>query len=111
MGDSRPEIASAMRAFGLPAVVTRPAPDNTPIQVTGFWTSPLVESDAFGQQRARVQPRKVFVIARAQINDVPRGTFIDAAEYQGGPIVTWQVDGLNDAAEPDHLRLTVSRKN
>ncbi len=104
-------LQTNLAVHGLPVVVTRPAPDDTPINTSGIWLSPLAEPDPFGQQRTRVQPRKVLVLPRADVNDAPRGTLISAPETAGGTAVTWQVDGLSDPVDPDSLRLLVTRKN
>ena len=104
MSDLRVPLAHALAAFGVPATVTRPAPDNTPIVTTGFWVSPLDEARPFGTDFQRREPRRVFVLPRATVPTLPRGTTVLAPQMAGGAIVTWKVDGLTEAVDPDHWR-------
>lgn len=106
MGDCRPSIAAALSAFGVPATVTRPAPDATPIPTTGIWTTPLAEVEPFGTDFQTLGARKVLAIARsATLPSAPRGTVILAAESQGGVLKTWRVDGYDGPVRPDEMRL------
>jgi len=99
-----------MDAFGVPATVTRPAPDNTPISTDGFWLTEMDEQETFGQVGRR-QPRKVFVLTKSVVPTAPRGTTIAAPELLGGPVLNWTVDKLAAVADPDHWRVVVERTN
>ena len=107
--DLRPSIDDALAAFGVAATVTRPAPDNTPIETTGFWVSPLEEAQPYGTAFQRRDPRRVFVLSRIDVPTLPPGTVIEAAEYDGDTVKTWRVDTLDRAVEPDSYRAVVSQ--
>jgi hypothetical protein len=99
-------MAAALSAFGVPATVTRPAPNNTPLLTTGIWMSPTAESEPFGTDFQKLGTRKVFAVPRsAALSSVPRGTIVVAAEMLGAALKTWRVDGYAGPAEPDQLRL------
>lgn len=108
MGDRRVPLSSALAAFGLPATVTRPAPDDDPISTTGFWVSPLEETVPYGSDLPRRDPRRVFVLPRADVPTINRGTLIEAAEFEGDTVKTWRVDGLDRSVDPDHFRVIVT---
>lgn len=92
---------------GVAATVTRPAPDNAPIETTGIWqVAPLEEQQPFGTDFRRVEPRRVMVLSRADVPTIPRGTVIVAPETLDGVDKTWKVDGL-DRTEGDHWRAIV----
>lgn len=107
MSDFRVPIAVALEAFGVPATVTRPAPNNDPIVTTGFWMSPLQELDPYGRDRKRRDPRRVFVLPRPTVPSLDRGAVIVAAEVAGDTELTWRVDGLEQTVDPDHWRAIV----
>ena len=93
--------------LGVPATVTRPSPDDTPIVTTGIWTTaPLDESRPFGVDFQRSDPRRVLALPRRTIATVPRGTEISAPETPDGAVLTWVVDGL-DKVDGDTVRVIV----
>lgn len=106
MGDRRPSIAAALSAFGVPATVTRPAPDNVPISTSGIWMSPVLFGAPGGNDLQRIELRRVFAVTRDAVPTVPRGTRIDAAERDGDVVQSWRVDELA-GADPDHVRVLV----
>jgi hypothetical protein len=107
MGDFRPSLDDALDAYGLPAVVTRPAPDNAPISTSGFWL--LEQDDALpvGSDIGRREPRRLLVLPRAAVPTLPRGTTVAIAEVEGGATKTFRVERLARATEPDHWRAIV----
>lgn len=108
MGDSRPSMAAALSAFGVPATVTRPAPDDTTISTTGIWTRPRAEDQPFGTDFQKLGSRKVFAVPRsAGLPSAPRGTLVVAAEMRGSTAKTWRVDGYDGPLEPDEMRLVL----
>lgn len=108
MGDIRVPLDAALAAFGLPVIVRRPSPHNTPISTTGFWLSEIDAEQPYGQDLARGEPIKLLVIPRlASGPQADRGTTIQAAAFDGGPIKTWRVEGYAHNVEPDCLRLIV----
>jgi hypothetical protein len=104
VSDLRVPLDSALEAFGVPATVTRPAPDDTPIVTTGFWVSPLEETRPYGTDFQRRDPRRVFVLSRTTVPTLPRGTKVLAPEVLDGLVMTWRVDGLDGAVAQDHWR-------
>ncbi len=108
MSDLRVGLGPVLSAFGVPATVTRPAPDNAPVQTTGVFIRPLQnEQVPVGVDLQRREPRRVFVMAKnATLASMPRHTLIVAAEELGGSQGTWRVDGL-DEVESDCWRVIV----
>ena len=109
MADLRPPIDAALSAFGVPATVTRPAPDTTPIVTSGFWVSDLTEVDPFGHEFAKRDPRRVFVISRAVVPIAPKGTEILAPELLGESPKRWVVDAT-DRFDSDEIRVIVVQR-
>lgn len=106
MGDLRPPIAAALSAFGVPATVTRPAPDTTPIHTTGIWLSPVLIDVPTGSDLQRTEVRRVFSVTRTDVPTLPTGTRIDAAERLGNSVLAWRVDQLA-GSDADHVRAIV----
>lgn len=103
-------LGQTFDALSVPITVT--VPSGAPVTTTGIWSKPLTEAMPYGQEMARVDPRKVLVIQRTSTLDaVPRGSVILAAETDDGTVRTWQVDGHDDgnSASPDLIRVTVKR--
>ena len=98
-------IASGL---GVVATVQRPAPDDTVISTRGIWiTAPLEETRPYGTDFQRREPRRVFALPRAAVPTLPRGSTIVAAEYPGGAIKVWRVDGLDPSNVPEQWRAIV----
>lgn len=93
--------------LGVSATVTRPLPDDTPIETRGIWVGPgsagsvPVEFDVRRNDRRRVIALKV-----SEVPTVPKGTRIVMAERSGGAVLTWRVDGT-EYADADHRRVIV----
>lgn len=114
MGDARAALGPMIEAFGLPAVVTRPAPDASPITTRGFWIRPLHDERLpTGAALQRQAPRQVLVLPRAAIvadgttwpgvPSLPNGSLVSAAEFDGAPATLWMVDG-REQSEADCWR-------
>ncbi len=97
-------------AFGVPATVTRPAPDNTSVVTTAVWLpEPLDETRPAGTDFQRREPRKVLALRRGDsLPTMPRGTIVAAPEISGGAAKNWRVDEL-DRTLPDEWRVIVVR--
>ncbi len=95
-------------AHGVAATVSRPAPDDALIVTRGVWiTTPLEETRPYGTDFQRRDPRRVFALSRATVPTLPRGSVIVAAEYLGGAIKVWRVDGLDPQVVPEQWRAIV----
>jgi hypothetical protein len=92
---------------GVDATVTRPFPDTTPITTRGVWVAPMDESQPYGTDYRKREPRRVLALPRADVPTLPRGTVIVAPEAPGGANVNWRVDGLDSSVVPGHLRAIV----
>jgi hypothetical protein len=105
--DYRVAVDPIFDAFGVPVTVTRPAPDSVTITTVGVWVQPLSEEQRIGVDASRREPRKVLALQRAVIAPpLPRNTIIAAPEVDGGPVLTWQVDGI-EQVEADIWRVSV----
>jgi hypothetical protein len=98
--------------LGVPATITRPAPLNTPIATTAIWlVEPVSDGQPYGTDFRRGAPRKVLVIAKADVPECPdRGTVIVAPEVAGESNKTWLVDGT-DRVLADQWRVIVKLQN
>lgn len=96
-------LTANLAAFGVPATVTRPHPDDTPITATLVWMSPeaagVPASDA---PLTRVDPKRFAALSYAQVPTVPRKTTILAPDTLSGALRAWLVDGTTRVAV-DHV--------
>jgi hypothetical protein len=106
--DARVDFEPLLDAFGVPATVTRPAPDDDPIETVGIWLQPLNLDEPNGSGFTRREPIRVFAVRKDIVPTLPRGTRIEAAERVGGHVRTWMVDGT-DFDDADHTRALVVR--
>lgn len=96
---------------GVPATITRPAPNNTPITTTVIWAvAPVSDGQPYGSALHRIDSRKVMAIARADVPTLDTGTVIVAAEVDGESAKTWVVDGI-ERTLADQWRAFVKLKN
>jgi hypothetical protein len=94
-------------AHAVPATVTRPAPDDDPIETRVLWVTPVTEEAPFaGGRFARREPRRIAALRRDQVATVPVGTAIVAPEKDGDDDMGWRVEGI-DRIEADHYRVVV----
>lgn len=105
MSDLRPDLGAALAVFGLPATVT--IPGGPPVATTGIWLPP-VSVDTTGVLVSTDRPQAVLALPRAAVPSMPRGTLINVAEMEGGPVLAWIVEAV-DEARADEWRLIVSR--
>jgi hypothetical protein len=105
--DIRPGLVPMLEAFGVPATVTRPAPNDTPIDTTALWIAPLPQDVPLGGgEFTRQEPRRVLALPLSEVPTVPTKTLIEAPEALGLPTQTWIVDSI-DRIEYDHVRVMV----
>ena len=97
----------AFSVLGVPATVTRPWPDDTPIATTGIWCTPVgqvaLPMDADVRRRDRY---RVIALPVSDVPTVPRGTVIEVSERAGEAAQRWRADGIEYAAA-DHKRVIV----
>jgi hypothetical protein len=97
VADLRVPMDPLFAAFGVPATVIRPAPDDEPIAATGIWDpAPAVDAPA-GMEFQRRDPRHVMAFDRLEVPTLPLKSVVVAPEKFGGLDRTWVVDGLVDA--------------
>jgi hypothetical protein len=85
--------------YGVPATITRPAPDDTPVSGTVILrVESLPEQRPFGQDFQRREGRRVLSVRRDDFAAaLPRGTTVVAPERKGGTDKTWTVEGQERA--------------
>lgn len=104
--DLRVGFSLMQEAFGVPAVVMRPAPDDVPIATSVIWVTPLTEDAPSPFSLNRRERQRTLAISKADVPTLPRGTFVSAPAVLGGTETWWLVDGL-PVDEDDHRRALV----
>lgn len=86
---------------GVPATVTRPAPENTPVSCTVILrTVQLQERRPFGGDFQKREGRRVMSFQKADFaTSLPRGTTVAAPERKGEADKSWVIDSL-DRVDP-----------
>jgi hypothetical protein len=92
--------------LGVAATVTRPAPDDTPIETTAIWVTPTTQDVPGRPEYQRRDPIRVMALKHVDVPTVPKGTRIEAAERDGEDARTWRVDAV-ERVEADHVRVIV----
>lgn len=101
-----------LRAHGVPVTVTRPAPDNTPVETTGIWLAPLNDDRPVGGDFSRRDPRRLMALPiTSALPSAPRGTVIAAREIGATVTANWRVDGYDDRIDPDVMRVILLRES
>lgn len=105
------DVTSDTTAHGVPVVVTRPAPDDIPIETTGIWFTPglarpFLNGMPEGLDLQRRDRHRVIGLKVADVPTVPRGTRIEAVERFGDATTAWRVDGT-EYADANHRRVVV----
>ena len=106
MLDLRVPVGFVFEAFGVPATVTRPAPDDTPITTSVVWMSSLSEDALTGMQLQRREQKHILAVRHDQVPNLPRKTVILAPRTLGATVERWMVDGT-DRQEDDLTRYLV----
>ncbi len=106
-------MAVIFDAFGVDAIVTRPAPDDTPIVTTVAWLPPGQVLNPIGLDDQRFQPNfqrrdplLILALRKDDVPTVPRGTQIVAPALDGDDDETWTIDGLL-AQDSEHHKVAV----
>lgn len=102
--------AVSVGVLGVPATVTRPFPDETPVTTTAVWLPPPPEeAQPVGTDFRRREPRRLLALPRdAALPSMPRGTVISAPEDPDGAAQLWRVDELA-LTQYDQWRVLVVR--
>jgi hypothetical protein len=93
-------------AFGVPATVTRPAPDHAAIETTATWVPEFTEDAPAGGGFARREPRRILALLRSAVPTVPLKTIVLAPLVLDGVVQRWRVDGLM-STDAEHHRVVV----
>lgn len=99
--DARVPLSSALSAFGVSAVVTRPNTD--PITTLVMWVPPAPDLVPSGMDFQFQSSRRVLVIPRSTVPACPVGTVVVVAEQHGDAARSFRVDSI-ERQEPDHTR-------
>lgn len=104
--DALGELATQVTfdVIGVPATVT--LPDSTVIQTSAIWLEQILFDVPINGDLQRREVRRVVALHKADVPVAPRGTRIDGAERDGGPVLAWRVDEA-ELADPDHTRVIV----
>lgn len=92
-------------SLGVAAVVTRPEPNDTPIDASVIWVASTGLEPSAGEFQRR-ERKYLMAIPRDTVPEVPRGTRIVAAEREGDVERTWIVDAT-ERVEVDETRVWV----
>jgi hypothetical protein len=92
-------LETNFEVYGVPATITRPFPDDTPIESAVIWltpglTRPFTDPLPLDQRLQRRDVERIVAIRVADVPTVPKGTRIDAAEPIGGVSRAWRVDSV-----------------
>lgn len=104
--DIRVPMSEMVAAFGVDITVTRPAPDNEPIETAGIWCSSLINDDApsgFGLHR-KEQTKILAIPIDDDLPTVPLNSIVDAPLRKGLTARRWRVDGFQ-TPEGDEVRV------
>lgn len=93
-------------AHGVDATVTRPTPDDTPIETRVIWVTPATDDFPGSGEFARRDQTRVIALPRSAVPTVPRGTRIVAAEVGSEVAATWKVDATLSVT-PEQTRVVV----
>ena len=107
--DFRVQMSALLRAFGVAATVTRPAPDDAPIVTEGIWVPLDSVSVPEGTVWDRREQLRCIAFDVNAVPTLPTGSLIAAPERKGGTVQTWFVDGLADshAIDADQVKAIV----
>lgn len=95
-------------AHGVPATITRPAPDDVPIETRVIWMTTAAQDQASGADYTRRDPHRVMVLRRDDVPTAPRGTRILAPEKADDAPETWVIDA-HETTQADQHRVIVMR--
>lgn len=92
--------------FGVEATVTAPDAER-PIETTAFWLPPTSVERPIGSELTALEPRYVMALKRAEVDEIPRGTLIDAPDVEGGDVKRWVVEEVGLRLHPDIIHVIV----
>lgn len=94
-------------AHAVDALVTRPAPDDTPIPTRAIWTTPVTEGVPGSGEFSRSEPLRRVALPLKDVPTVPLGTLVEAPERSGMALRVWRVDSFDHQSAPDYARVFV----
>lgn len=97
-------LETNLAEHGVDVIVTPTGADA--IATRGIWLTPAPEDSPIGLDFQRREPRRVIALSREAVPTLPRGSYLEAPEQDGGTIRTWRVDGI-ERDEADHRRVVV----
>ena len=103
--DFRVPVDAVLSAFGLEGTVT--PKDGAAIEgVSVVWEPVLSEDVPGGMTAHRRESIKRLAVARTEVPLLPRGSFIEAPEVEGGTVKRWRVDAP-DSIDPEWIHVIV----
>lgn len=105
-GDARPDIALPFADFGIDVLVTRPAPNDTPIEATGIWMTPSTLDVPVSGGFQRREAKRAMALRRSEVPTVPHGTVILAALPGVTTATHWRVDAP-EIEEAEYVTVTL----
>jgi len=99
-------LGAMFGAAAVDAVVTRPAPDDTPIQASVLWVTPTTDDAPAGADFHRRESNEIAAIRKSDVPTMPRRTRIVAERTLGAGVRTWSVERVV-VDEPDLWRVLV----
>lgn len=99
-------LGAMFGAAAVDAVVTRPAPDDTPIQASVLWVTSTTDDAPNGVDFHRREPNEVAAIRKSEVPTMPRRTRIVAERTPGAGAQLWIVERVV-VDEPDLWRVLV----
>lgn len=104
-------LETNLAVHGVPATVTRPVPNDTPIETTVIWLTPGLSSPAspaypLSHHVQKREVERVLVVSIDAVPELPRLSVISAPERAGGVARNWVVDST-EYADAEHRRVFV----
>jgi hypothetical protein len=99
-------MSAVLSAFGLEGTVTRPAPDDAPINATVVWLPVAMGDVPSGMTSSRREKVCMLSVSREEVPSLPRGSIVEAPEVRDGDVKTWKVDAT-DLSDAEHIRALV----
>lgn len=100
-------LTTNLAVHGLPAIVTRPAPNDAPIPTSVIWLTTDFVDMPQGGEFTRSTPRRVMVLSRTDVPELPLETIVQAPERPGLDPTRWRVTDYAGLRADTHRVLVV----